>query len=45
MAEELHVSVGTVRNNRLVSIFRKLGSNSRLQTLVLALRQGIIVID
>jgi DNA-binding NarL/FixJ family response regulator len=44
MSESLHVRVGTVRNH-LVSIFGKLGVNSRLQALVLALRQGIVEID
>jgi DNA-binding NarL/FixJ family response regulator len=44
MSESLHVGVGTVRNH-LVSIFGKLGVNSRLQALVLALRQGIVEID
>lgn len=39
----LHVGVGTVRNH-LVSIFGKLGTNSRLQTLVFALRHGIVKI-
>ncbi len=44
MSESLRVGVGTVRNH-LVSIFSKLGVNSRLQALVFALRQGIIRID
>lgn len=44
MSENLHVGVGTVRNH-LVSIFSKLGVNSRLQALVFALRQGIIKIN
>lgn len=39
----LHVGVGTVRNH-LVSIFGKLGTNSRLQTLVFALRHGVVEI-
>jgi DNA-binding NarL/FixJ family response regulator len=43
VSESLHVGVGTVRNH-LVSIFGKLGVNSRLQALVFALRQGIIKI-
>jgi two-component system nitrate/nitrite response regulator NarL len=43
VSESLHVGVGTVRNH-LVSIFSKLGVNSRLQALVFALRQGIIKI-
>ncbi len=43
MSESLRVGVGTVRNH-LVSIFSKLGVNSRLQALVFALRQGIIKI-
>ncbi len=44
MSESLRVGVGTVRNH-LVSIFSKLGVNSRLQALVFALRQGIVRID
>ena len=44
VSESLHVGVGTVRNH-LVSIFSKLGVNSRLQALVFALRQGIVKID
>lgn len=44
MSESLHVGVGTVRNH-LVSIFGKLGVNSRLQALVFALRHGIVEID
>jgi DNA-binding NarL/FixJ family response regulator len=44
MSESLRVGVGTVRNH-LVSIFSKLGVNSRLQALVFALRQGIVEID
>jgi DNA-binding NarL/FixJ family response regulator len=43
VSKSLHVGVGTVRNH-LVSIFSKLGVNSRLQALVFALRQGIIKI-
>lgn len=39
----LHVGAGTVRNH-LVSIFGKLGTNSRLQTLVFALRHGVVEI-
>ena len=39
----LHVGAGTVRNH-LVSIFGKLGTNSRLQTLVFALRYGAVEI-
>jgi DNA-binding CsgD family transcriptional regulator len=44
MSESLYVGVGTVRNH-LVSIFGKLGVNSRLQALVFALRHGIVEID
>ena len=44
MSESLHVGVGTVRNH-LVSIFGKLGVNSRLQALVFALRHGLVEID
>lgn len=44
ISESLHVGVGTVRNH-LVSIFSKLGVNSRLQALVFALRQGIVKIN
>jgi two-component system, NarL family, response regulator DevR len=44
MSESLHVGVGTVRNH-LVSIFGKLGVNSRLQALVFALRRGLVEID
>jgi DNA-binding NarL/FixJ family response regulator len=44
ISEKLHVGVGTVRNH-LVSIFAKLGTNSRLQTLVFALRYGVVEID
>ena len=44
VSESLHVGVGTVRNH-LVSIFSKLGVNSRLQALVFALRRGITKID
>jgi DNA-binding NarL/FixJ family response regulator len=43
IAERLHVGIGTVRNH-IVSIFGKLGTHSRLQTLVLALRYGIVEI-
>lgn len=43
IAEKLHVGVGTVRNH-LVSIFGKLGVNSRLQALVFAVRQGVVEI-
>ena len=43
ISKELHVGAGTVRNH-LVSIFSKLGTNSRLQTLVFALRHGIVKI-
>ena len=43
VSEELHVGIGTVRNH-LVSIFGKLGTNSRLQTLVFALRHGVVEI-
>ena len=35
------MGVGTVRNH-MVSIFGKLGVNSRLQALVFALRHGIV---
>jgi DNA-binding NarL/FixJ family response regulator len=41
ISRNLHVTVGTVRNH-LVSIFGKLGVNSRLQALVLALRHGAV---
>ena len=41
MSEGLRVEVGTVRNH-LVSIFGKLGVNSRLQALVFALRHGAV---
>jgi len=41
MSMSLHVCVGTVRN-RLVSIFGKLGVDSRLQALVFALRHGAV---
>lgn len=41
ISESLHVGVGTVRNH-LMSVFGKLGVNSRLQALVFALRQGIV---
>ena len=44
ISESLHVGVGTVRNH-LVSVFAKLGVNSRLQALVFALRQGIVEIS
>lgn len=44
ISEQLHVGVGTVRNH-LVSIFGKLGVNSRLQALVFAVRQGVVEID
>ena len=43
ISERLHVGVGTVRNH-LVSIFGKLGVNSRLQALVFALRHGVVEI-
>ncbi len=41
ISENLHVGIGTVRNH-LVSVFAKLGVNSRLQALVIALRHGIV---
>jgi DNA-binding NarL/FixJ family response regulator len=41
VSENLRIEVGTVRNH-LVSIFGKLGANSRLQALVLALRHGAV---
>ena len=41
VSESLRVGVGTVRNH-LVSIFSKLGVNSRLQALVFALRHGVV---
>ena len=41
ISESLHVGIGTVRNH-LVSVFAKLGVNSRLQALVIALRHGIV---
>jgi DNA-binding NarL/FixJ family response regulator len=41
ISRNLHVTVGTVRNH-LVSIFGKLGVNSRLQALVFALRHGAV---
>ncbi len=41
ISRNLRVSVGTVRNH-LVSIFAKLGVNSRLQALVFALRHGAV---
>jgi DNA-binding NarL/FixJ family response regulator len=44
ISESLHAGVGTIRNH-LVSIFSKLGVNSRLQALVFALRQGIVEIN
>ena len=44
ISESLHVGVGTVRNH-LVSVFGKLGVNSRLQALVFALRHGIVEIS
>ena len=43
ISENLHVGVGTVRNH-LVSVFGKLGVNSRLQALVFALRHGVVEI-
>jgi DNA-binding NarL/FixJ family response regulator len=43
ISENLHVGVGTVRNH-LVSVFGKLGVNSRLQALVFALRYGVVEI-
>ena len=43
ISENLHVGVGTVRNH-LVSVFGKLGINSRLQALVFALRHGVVEI-
>ena len=43
ISESLHVGVGTVRNH-LASIFGKLGVNSRLQTLVFAMRHGVVQI-
>lgn len=43
ISECLHVGVGTVRNH-LVSVFGKLGVNSRLQALVFALRHGVVEI-
>ena len=43
ISEGLHVGIGTVRNH-LVSIFNKLGTSSRLQTLVFALRHGVVEI-
>jgi two-component system, NarL family, response regulator DevR len=44
MSGSLHVGIGTVRNH-LVSIFGKLGVNSRLQALGFALRHGIVEIN
>ncbi len=44
VSESLHVGVGTVRNH-LVSIFSKLGVNSRLQALIFAVRQGLVEIN
>ncbi len=44
ISEKLHVGIGTVRNH-LVSIFAKLGTNSRLQTLVFALHHNVVEID
>lgn len=44
ISESLHIGVGTIRNH-LVSIFGKLGVNSRLQALVFALRQGLVKIN
>ena len=44
ISEKLHVGIGTVRNH-LVSVFAKLGTNSRLQTLVFALRHSVVEID
>lgn len=44
ISTRLHVGVGTVRNH-LVNIFAKLGTNSRLQTLVFALRHGAVEIE
>ena len=41
ISENLHVGIGTVRNH-LVSVFGKLGVNSRLQALVIALQHGIV---
>ena len=41
ISEKLHVGIGTVRNH-LVSVFGKLGVNSRLQALVIALQHGIV---
>ncbi len=43
ISEHLHVGVGTVRNH-LMNVFGKLGTNSRLQTLVFALRHGLVEI-
>lgn len=43
ISARLHVGVGTVRNH-LVNVFAKLGTNSRLQTLVFALRNGVVEI-
>jgi DNA-binding NarL/FixJ family response regulator len=43
ISESLGLEVGTVRNH-LVSVFGKLGVNSRLQALVFALRHGVVEI-
>jgi DNA-binding NarL/FixJ family response regulator len=43
IAERLHIGVGTVRNH-IVSIFGKLGVQSRLQALVFAVRHGVVEI-
>ncbi len=43
ISENPHVGVGAVRNH-LVSVFGKLGVNSRLQALVFALRHGVVEI-
>jgi RNA polymerase sigma factor (sigma-70 family) len=44
IAERLHVSHETVRTH-LVNIFGKLGVESRLQALLLAVRHGVVTLD